>query len=230
MAGFSPYLTYCYIQLYSPALKQSPKKRTSAFFSVPYYRKKPVPQTMTLPRMPHENSDTPAVSAELPDWEREKPRRFWDPSRRLLKSLREYQSAKKRSGVWATISRKIHNLQHRFWSVVTQADIPINCSLAGGLILPHPNGIVIHSKSSVGPNCIIFQQVTLGTSSAGSGLPKLGGGVEIGAGAKILGPVTIGDHAIVGANAVVVDDIPEAAIAVGIPARIVGYRWDTDKG
>lgn len=177
--------------------------------------------------MTSETPDTPAVSGDTPDWERERPRRLWDPSRRLLRSLRRYQAAKRETGPVATLARKVHTLQHRFWSVVTQADIPLTCDLGGGLKLPHPNGIVIHSRARTGPNCVIFQQVTLGTSGAGSGTPVVGGGVEIGAGAKVLGPVTIGDHAIIGANAVVVDDIPEAAIAVGIPARVVGFRWET---
>jgi len=113
---------------------------------------------------------------------------------------------------------KIASLRHRFWSVVTGADIPVNCRLGGGLLIPHPNGIVIHPDAEIGPNCLIFQQVTIG--DAGGGVPRLGGHVDVGAGAKIIGEIVIGDHARIGANAVVITDVPAGATVVGIPARI----------
>jgi serine O-acetyltransferase len=106
------------------------------------------------------------------------------------------------------------------WSVVTGADIPINCQIGGGLRMPHPNGIVIHQDAVIGPNCLIFQQVTIGMRD-GSGAPRIGGHVDVGAGAKILGSVTIGNHAKIGANAVVLSDVPEGATAVGIPAKVM---------
>jgi serine O-acetyltransferase len=110
-------------------------------------------------------------------------------------------------------------LRHRYWSVITGADIPLNCRLGGGLLLPHPNGIVIHPDAEIGPNCLLFQQVTLAVGEGGA--PKIGGHVDIGAGAKVLGPVTIGCHAKIGANAVVINDVPAGATAVGVPARII---------
>jgi serine O-acetyltransferase len=89
-------------------------------------------------------------------------------------------------------------------------------------MLLHPNGVVIHPDTKIGPNCMIFQQVTLGElCETVPGAPKVGGHVDIGAGAKILGPRTIGDHARIGANAVVLEDVPPGAIAVGVPARII---------
>lgn len=114
---------------------------------------------------------------------------------------------------------RVEVVRHRFWSIVTGADIPLNCQLGGGLLIPHPNGIVIHPAVRIGPNCLIFQQVTLGAN--GKGVPQLGGHVDIGAGAKILGPVSIGDHALIGANAVVLCDVPPGATAIGVPGRIV---------
>lgn len=169
-------------------------------------------------------SPAPELSPTEPDWSREAPRKFWDPSRKLIKAMRRCQALSTRAGPLARIRSKIAMQRYRFWTIVTQAEIPISGDIGGGLKLPHPNGVVIHPRSKVGPNCVIFQQVTLGTSGAGSGAPVIGGGVDIGAGARILGPIHIGNHAVIGANAVVLEDVPEGAIVVGIPARIVGTR------
>lgn len=86
-------------------------------------------------------------------------------------------------------------------------------------MVPHPNGIVIHPDAIIGPNCLIFQQVTIGTVD-GSEKPVIEGHVDIGAGAKILGGVRIGAHAKIGANAVVLIDVPAGKTAIGIPAKI----------
>ena len=109
-------------------------------------------------------------------------------------------------------------LRHRFWSAITGADIPINCRIGGGLLIPHPNGIVIHPDAEIGPNCLIFQQVTIGHRNGG--LPSIEGHVDIGAAAKILGGVNIGAHAAIGANSVVLVDVPASSTAVGVPAII----------
>ena len=110
---------------------------------------------------------------------------------------------------------KYYVLQHRFWSAVTGADIPLNCRIQGGLQIPHPNGIVIHPEAVIGPNCLILQQVTIVSGAI------IGGQVDIGSGAKIIRGVSIGNHAKIGANAVVLRDVPAYASAVGIPARVV---------
>jgi serine O-acetyltransferase len=158
------------------------------------------------------------VSAESPEWSREKPQRFWDPGRKLLLAIRRYQYWHKRKGFIPACLCKWFLLRHRFWSVVTGADIPVSCEIGGGLLIPHPNGIVIHGDAKIGVNCLIFQQVTIG-SRGRQGLPEIAGHVDIGAGAKILGPVRIGAHAKIGANAVVLSDVPGSAIATGIPAK-----------
>lgn len=163
---------------------------------------------------------TETASADVPDWSREVPRRFWDPGRKLLRAIRHYQRCSGKRGPVAALARKCAVLRHRFWSVVTGADIPLNCNIGGGLLIPHPNGIVIHPEVRIGVNCLVFQQVTIGTRGPG-GTPEIDGHVDIGAGARILGPVKVGAHARIGANAVVVRDVPVGATAVGIPARIV---------
>ena len=161
-----------------------------------------------------------SVSAEVPDWSREHKRLFeWHPSRSLLASIRSYQRHRERPSVLSGVMRPWAVLRHRFWSVVTGADIPLNSRIGGGLLLPHPNGIVVHPDAVIGPNCLLFQQVTIG--SGRGGVPTLDGHVDVGAGAKILGRVRIGAHAKVGANAVVVCDVPAGATAVGIPAKIL---------
>jgi serine O-acetyltransferase len=155
------------------------------------------------------------VSNELPDWSREEKRFFsWDPSRALLASIRSYQrNAKSRNPLRCVFLKKWAVLRHRFWSVVTGADISLNCQIEGGLLLPHPNGIVVHPKAKIGANCLIFQQVTIGITKGGQQPPVIGAHVDIGAGAKILGDVHIGDFALIGANAVVVKDVPSRTTA-----------------
>ncbi|HEY9610371.1 serine acetyltransferase [Allocoleopsis sp.] len=162
-----------------------------------------------------ESPTTQHISATEPDWSREVCECWWNPSRQLLKSIREYQKWQKRGGIIGRLFCKWNVLQHRFWSIVTAADIPINCQIEGGLLLTHPTGVVIHPDASIGPNCLILQQVTV---VAGV---KIGGHVDIGAGAKIIRPVTIGNHAKIGANAVVIYDVPEGATAIGVPAKLI---------
>ncbi len=167
----------------------------------------------------HERADAERPSAEVPDWSREYcvPTE-WNPSRQLLRALRDYKSARERGGALGLVRRKVAALRHRFWSVMTGAEIPLNSSrIEGGLLIPHPNGIVIHPEVVIGPNCLLFQQVTLGTGPR-PGVPKLGGNIDVGPGAKILGGVSIGDHAIIGANAVVLNDVAPGTVVVGVPA------------
>jgi serine O-acetyltransferase len=162
------------------------------------------------------------VSAITPDWSREQKSLFsWQPNRSLLGTLRSYERSCRSKGPVSLFMRKIAVLRHRFWSAVTGADIPLGTRIGGGLLLPHPNGIVIHPDTTIGPNCLIFQQVTLGGGTDDA--PRIGGHVDIGTGAKILGGISIGDHSKIGANAVVLTDVPAFSTAVGIPARIIAH-------
>jgi serine O-acetyltransferase len=164
-------------------------------------------------------SPSDQISAEIPDWSREVPRQFWDPGRKLLRVIRRYQVWSQRAGLLPAVIRKSLVFRHRFWSVVAGTDIPLNCQIGGGLLIPHPNGIVIHPDAKIGVNCLIFQQVTLGSRGRG-GVPEIAGHVDIGAGAKILGSVKIGAHARIGANAVVIADVEPYGVATGYPAGI----------
>ena len=122
------------------------------------------------------------VSAVEEDWSREAVPNWNCGGRQLLKTIRRYQHYKAKRGPFAALFAKVYVLRHFFWSVVTGAEIPINGKIGGGLLIPHPNGIVIHPLVSIGPNCLIFQQVTLGATKDGT--PTLGGHVDIGCGAK----------------------------------------------
>ena len=161
----------------------------------------------------------PAVS--VPDWTRENCHGLsWQPARQLLRTVRRYQALAGKRGLVVRLLRKALVLRHRFWSVVAGAEIPLNCvKLGGGLLLPHPAGVVIHPDACIGDNCLIMQQVTIGTGSR-PGLPRIGSNVNIYAGAKVLGGVLVGDGAEIGANAVVVRDVPPNCVAVGVPAMV----------
>jgi serine O-acetyltransferase len=161
----------------------------------------------------------PLVSCEVPDHTREELQRFWEPSKQLIKSIRCYQRVSKRSSILGKLLSKWHVLTYRFWSVVTGADIPLNCQIGAGLMIPHPNGVVVHSNANIGVNCLLLQQVTL--AGGRDGAPVLKGHVDVGAGAKILGSVTIGEHSVIGANAVVLSDVEPGAVMVGAPAKKV---------
>lgn len=95
-----------------------------------------------------------------------------------------------------------------------------------GLVIDHGAGVVIGETAEIGDNCTIYQGVTLGGTGkdVGKRHPTLGNNVMVGAGAKILGPLTIGDNAKIAAGAVVLEDIPEDSTAVGIPAHVVRVK------
>jgi serine O-acetyltransferase len=166
----------------------------------------------------------PVPSIDQADWSRESLQPGeWSPGKNLLKAIRDYQRLKASARWWQMPLLKWAVLRHRFWSAVSGADIPLSCSLGGGLLIPHPNGIVIHPRASIGVNCLIFQQVTIGARGV-SELPTVGAAVDIGAGAKILGRVRLGDRARVGANAVVLADVEAGCSVAGVPAVPVAAK------
>ncbi len=141
-------------------------------------------------------------------------------SKRVLASVSAFQYHRCRTGPWHKSMRRVARLRHIFWSIITQSDIAIEARLGSGLMLPHPNGVVIHEDARIGDDCMIMQQVTVGMIGTGE-VPTIGNRVYIGAGAKIIGKLVIGDGARIGANAVVMSDVPPNCTAVGVPARII---------
>lgn len=102
--------------------------------------------------------------------------------------------------------------------------VPASTSIGKGLRLGHRGvGVVISKHASLGDDCLVRAHVVIGGSGGSRrGAPVIEDGVQIGVGAKILGPVTIGSGSVIGANAVVISDVPAGVTAVGIPARILG--------
>lgn len=101
-------------------------------------------------------------------------------------------------------------------------ELPYSAVVGRGVVIEHQGGIVIHGASVIGDRCIIRQGCTLGLRrlDALADAPVLEDGVELGAGAVVLGRVTVGAGTIVGANAVVLHDVPPGALAIGVPAEI----------
>ncbi len=134
--------------------------------------------------------------------------------------------------IWA------HRLSHWLWNHdfkltgralsaltrwLTGVEIHPGATLGPGLFIDHAAGVVIGETSDVGANVTIYQGVTLGGTSLERGKrhPSVGDRVTIGAGAKVLGPVTIGQDSRIGANAVVVKPVPANSVVVGVPGQIV---------
>jgi serine O-acetyltransferase len=105
-------------------------------------------------------------------------------------------------------------------------ELPYTVQLGRRVVFEHQHGIVVHGSTVIGDDCIIRQGVTLGLRSLDrlAEAPVLGRGVNVGAGAKIIGAVRIGDGAAIGANAVVLEDVPAGALAIGVPARLAARQ------
>jgi serine O-acetyltransferase len=114
----------------------------------------------------------------------------------------------------------------QFARFVTGIEIHPGASIGSGLFIDHGMGVVIGETAEIGDNVTLFQGVTLGGTGKQRGKrhPTLGSHVVVGAGAKVLGPITIGDYVKIGANSVVLQDVPDHSTVVGIPGRIVRIK------
>ncbi len=109
----------------------------------------------------------------------------------------------------------------RYIRIVYSCDLPVNLRLGKGVILKHNGlGVVIHPDAVIGENTQIYQNVSIAGRN-NRGVPIIGKNVFIGCGACVLGGVRVGDNVSVGANAVVITDIPDNAVVVGIPGKVV---------
>lgn len=103
--------------------------------------------------------------------------------------------------------------------------IPWYSKIGSGFYIGHFGGIIVSGESIIGKNCNISQGVTIGKSNRGKrkGFPVIGDNVYIGPGAKIIGSVRVGSNAAIGANCVVVSDVPDNSVVVGVPGRVVSH-------
>ena len=132
----------------------------------------------------------------------------------------------------------IHRLSHWLWTLrlywlgrmvshvgrfLTGIEVHPGATVGRRVFIDHGMGVVIGETAEIGEDCTLYHGVTLGGTSWNKGKrhPTLERGVVIGAGAKVLGPIVVGEGARIGSNAVVVKDVPQGATAVGIPARII---------
>jgi len=113
-------------------------------------------------------------------------------------------------------------LLYKMVQIVTGIELPCEVPIGRNFRIDHFGGIIISGFASFGDNCIIRNGVTIGLKNIDEkSAPTFGNNVNIGAGAKILGDITIGDNVDIGANAVVLRDVPASSLAVGVPARII---------
>jgi serine O-acetyltransferase len=160
---------------------------------------------------------------------------------KIREDWRTYNCQLSRQGLWAMVvyrfGRWRYSIRWRwlrmpfsflykflklFSEVLTGIELPCEATVGRRFRIDHFGGIVISGDAVFGDDCVIRNGVTVGLKHAGHrGAPILGNRVDVGSGAKILGAIRIGDDVLIGANAVVLDDVPPNSIAVGIPARVI---------
>lgn len=149
-----------------------------------------------------------------------------DPFRQGLWVMMVYRFGRWRYHLRSPLARVpmsfVYKLLRTAMHVLTGIDLPCEARVGRRLRIEHFGGIVVSGDAVIGDDVILRHGVTIGLKHTNvRGAPVIGNRVDIGAGAKILGPIVIGDGAVIGANAVVVNDVPAGAVAVGIPARVV---------
>lgn len=112
-------------------------------------------------------------------------------------------------------------LMERLIEITTGISIPVRAEIGRGLRIHHFGGIILHPSVKIGENCTLYHGVTIGDKGDGGLAANIGNNVLIGAGAKIIGEITIGDNCKIGANSVVIESIPENSVVVGVPGKIV---------
>jgi serine O-acetyltransferase len=112
---------------------------------------------------------------------------------------------------------------HKHNQYLTGIQLSPDTRIGSGLTFSHYSCIVINSHAIIGDNCTIWNGVTIG-SQRGKGVPVIGNNCLIMSGAKVIGNVNVGNNVVIGANAVVIKDVPDNAVVGGIPAKILNYN------
>lgn len=119
------------------------------------------------------------------------------------------------------IMTKVYWLLFRMAEIITGISLPKSARIGAGLRIWHYGNIFVHPEAVLGARCSLRQGVTIGSRSEDGPVPSLGDDVDVGAYAQILGGVRIGNGCKIGAMSVVLNDVPDGATAVGVPARVV---------
>jgi serine O-acetyltransferase len=185
---------------------------------------------------PRGPSDVSAVPPRMPPVARH---RFWEMVRADIARFREESNGLRAlvrgmasQGFWAILVYRVFRWFHergiptqplrfvaeRIVEITTGISIPAETQIGKGLRIHHFGGVILHPEAVLGEHCTVYHHVTLGDRGGWGGAPRIGNDVLIGAGAKLLGDIEVGDRSIIGANAVVVTSVPPDSVAVGIPA------------
>jgi serine O-acetyltransferase len=166
----------------------------------------------------------------------------------LREDLRTYEGDWSRQGLWVMVPYRFgrwrYAIKNRFFrmpfsglykmlklvsQILTGIDLPCEVEIGKRFRIEHFGDIIISGDTRFGDDVVIRNGVTVGLRHTGvRGAPRIGNRVDIGAGAKILGTISVGDDVAIGANAVVLTDIPANSIAVGVPARILPRKDSVD--
>ena len=121
--------------------------------------------------------------------------------------------------------RLVFHIFSRINQILTGIDLAYTAEIGAGLKVPHFGGVIVGPRVVVGRNCTISHDVTIGLGGRNEkrGVPTIGDRVFIAPGAKLFGPITIGNDVAIGANAVVTKSVPDRAVVGGIPAQIISY-------
>jgi serine O-acetyltransferase len=136
-----------------------------------------------------------------------------------------YRFGRWRYGVRPALLRKFFSFLYKFLfkliQIVTGIELPCEAQIGRNFVIDHFGGIIISGYAQFGDNCRIRNGVVVGLRRVEEKqAPVIGDNVDIGAGAKILGPIRIGNNVLIGANAVVICDVPDNSVAAGVPAQI----------
>jgi serine O-acetyltransferase len=144
-----------------------------------------------------------------------------------------YRFGRWRYGVRPAVVRKlfsfIYKLLFKVIQIIAGIELPCEAKVGRNFVIDHFGGIIVSGYAKFGDNCRIRNGVVIGLRRIDEKYaPIIGNNVDIGSGAKLLGPIHIGDNSIIGANAVVLCDVPADSIAVGVPAQVKPRSSEAD--
>lgn len=145
-----------------------------------------------------------------------------------------YRFGRWRYQVRPTLLRKpislIYKILYKWIQIITCIELPCEVEIGKNFVIDHFGGIIISGYAKFGDNCRIRSGVVVGVKKTGEkSAPVIGNDVDIGAGAVVLGKIIIGNNVLIGANAVVITNVPDNAIAVGVPAIIKSRITDIEQ-